>query len=501
MNAEQLKQSFLQENDINIFDIFAHLYLYCDPIFNTIRLKLAEEKVFRDVDQRARELKDSILPPKRNALAPIDRRSRTSLASSLCFNGSQSDFDLGCFALLRAIDDTYDNMGARSTSISNFPTTSQCLNLDISMASVYTKRPSPLYRLVQQMITDRSEKGIGCGPLRTGRDMGDYLRDYVYNLVCLSLPAGYDVDLSGLDSSVRLCFPDNLTECRIALVPLISQISQLRTEFFEPDSQNKIPFLILGLNETDRIVDQALAVLKQLSGQGVTMVIFPELSVPKDVRRAISSGLKQGLFPSIKMVVVGSCHEQSGNEWYNIAYVFGPDGQLLWQQRKLQPYTLMHYEAKCLASSTEFPDYNSYEKICTTPRSIVFRDTPMGRMAVLICSDLLHPNGHRKLLFDAGVDCIAVPTMSADLEPHFVVAAEQFAIHSQAMILVSNVCALAREVAPPKASTEVKISFAFLPAYPSIWWRCCPMPSGACPSNECYTNFILQLGGWPSDFE
>ena len=41
MNAEELKRSLLQENDINIFDVFAIIYLYCEPRFNTIRPKLA----------------------------------------------------------------------------------------------------------------------------------------------------------------------------------------------------------------------------------------------------------------------------------------------------------------------------------------------------------------------------------------------------------------------------------------------------------------------------
>lgn len=499
-NADQLKQSLFQENNINIFDVFALLYLYCEPRFHTIRPKLADTDTFRHVSLHARKLQDSILPSARNALAPVDLRSRTLLASSLWPNNKQSNFDLQCFALLRAIDSTYDNMSVRSTNLSNFPTMPQHLNLNTEIALVYAKKPSPLYRLVQQVITHSSRKGERCGLLRTGRDVGDYLRDYVYNLACLSLPAGYDIDFGGLDSSVRLCFPDDLGNCRIALFPLIDQLSRMKIQFFELDSQNKRPFLVTGLTETDRVAEQTLAILGRLGEQGVTVVVFPELSLPEEVRRAISQGLKQSLCPSIKMVIAGSCHEQLGNEWYNAAYVFGPDGQLLWQQRKLQPYSLMRYEAKRLSSFANFTDYDLYERISTAPRVIVVRDTPMGRMAVLICSDLLRTDPHRKLLFDAGVNCIVVPTMSAALEPDFTIAAEQFAIHSQAAILVSNACAVAREAASYEGTTEAKVSFAFLPAYPSIRWCHCDIPPGQCHNLRCCEDFIIQLGSWPSNF-
>lgn len=501
MKAEELKQALLRENNINVFDVFALLYLYCDPRFNTICPKLKDIDTFRQVSLDARKLQDSILPSGRNALAPIDPKRRTLLASSLRPNSNQSNFDLQCFTLLDAIDSTYDNISARSTNLANFPTIPQHLNLNTEIALVYAKKLSPVYRLVQKVITRSSRKGEKCSKLRTGRERGDHLRDYVHNLACVSLPSGYDIDFSGLDSSVRLCFPDNLDNCRIALVPLVDQISQMKIQFFNLDSQNKRPFLITGLTETARIARQTLAILEQLSERGVTLVIFPELSVPEEVRRAISQGLKQSLFPSIKMVIAGSCHEQVGDEWYNTAYVLGPDGQVLWQQHKLQPCTLMSYEAKRLSSFANFADYDLYERISTAPRVIVVRDTPMGRMALLICSDLLHTDPHRELLFDAGANCIVVPIMSAVLEPDFTIAAEQFAIHSQATILVSNACAVAREAASYDGATGAKVSFAFLPAYPSIRWFHCDIPAGQCPNRQCCEDFIIQLGSWPSNFE
>lgn len=501
-NAEDLRRSITQENDINVFDVFAILYLYCEPRFNNIRQKLANIDIFRGVSLQVRTLQDSILPPVRNALAPINMRSRRLLASLLRPNENQDDFDLQCFTVLRAIDNNYD-MNAKSTNLLNFPTMRQHLNLNSGIALVHAKTPSPIYRMVQRLITrnSRTKKGVKCSRLRTGKDVGDYLRDYVYNLVCYTLPAGYDIDFGGLDSSIRLCFPD-LENCRIALFPFIDEISQVEMKLLNLDSQNKRPFLFTSLVDIDSAIERVLISLKQMSESGINVVIFPELCVPEKVRSAISNGLRQNQFPSIKMVIAGSCHERAGEEWHNTAYVLGPDGQLLWQQRKFQPYTLMRYEAERLKSLEDFAGYDSYENISTAPRVMVVRDTPLGRMVILICGDLLHTDPHRKLLFDLGVNFIAVPTMSMALKPDFTIAAEQFAIHSQSTTLVSNVCALTREVARYKnnADTEKQISFAFLPGYPSIHWCRCGIPSGSC-LNQCSRDFLIRLADWPKDFE
>ncbi len=497
-DVEDIIHSIIQEDNINIFDIFAILYLYCEPRFNGIRQKLANIDAFQQVNVQAHKLQDLILPPARNALATINLRDRKLISSSLLPNENQHDFDLKCYTVLRAIDITYD-MNARSTNQSNFTTIPQHLNLNPEIAFVYVKSFSPIYRMVQETITRNSRmiKGVKCSRLRTGKEVGDYLSDYIYNFVCCAVSPGYKIDFGGLDSSIRLCFPD-LENCRIALFPFIDEISQVEIRLLNVDSQNKRPFLLTGLMDIDKAIERTLAVLKQFNEKYINVVIFPELCVPEKVRNAITNGLQQNLFPNVKLVIAGSCHEGIGDEWYNTVYVFGPDGQLLWQQRKLQPYTLMRYEAERLPSFGNFAGYDSYENISTAPSLIVVRDTPLGRMAVLICSDLLHPDQHRKLLFDVGVNFVVVPAMSASLTPDFILAAEQFAIHSQATTLVSNVCALTREVAQYKAGSQ--ISFAFLPGHPSVHWCCCDIPSGKC-LNQCSEKFIISPMNWPIDFE
>jgi len=498
MNAKELKQLLFQENDINIFDVFAATYLYCDPRFHTIHPKLKQKEIYARVNLHVSELQNSVLPHPRSSLAPIDMKTRGRIFSSLSPNDDRDSFDLQCFTLLHAIDKNYDNMSARSSNLSNFPTMPQNLNLNTEFALVYTKKPSQIYRIIQRKISHYSRKRQKCGPLRTGGEVGDHLRAHVQNLACLSLPTGYYINFNGLDSSTRLTFPEDLTKCRIALVPLIDQTSCLQTRFFDLDSENKRPFLCTALAETDKVKTQALDVLQQLSEKHVTVVIFPELCMPQVVRNAICEGLQKNLFPNVRMVIVGSLHEELNGEWHNSAYALGSDGQVLWRQQKFQPYTMMNYQAKHLPSFAQFADHHIYENITTAPRVLVVRDTPLGRTAILLCGDLLSTDPHRNMLFDLDVNCIIVPAMSAVLAPDFTTAAEQFAIHSQATILLSNACAVVRENVSCGGTAETRISFAFLPAYPPIWWRHCQIPPGECPSHQCSENFILQLGSWPS---
>ena len=93
MNADEVKRSLFQESDINIFDIFAILYSYCEPRFHTIRPKLAQNEIYRRVSLNVRELQDSVLPHPRNSLAPIDMKTRRLISSSLYLNNNQDYVD------------------------------------------------------------------------------------------------------------------------------------------------------------------------------------------------------------------------------------------------------------------------------------------------------------------------------------------------------------------------------------------------------------------------
>ncbi|MBI4267571.1 MAG: hypothetical protein HY662_02170 [Chloroflexi bacterium] len=498
MDANELRQLVERQSTMNIFDIFAILYSYCgelkfDGIYKIVRQALINQNVEHHVSTL-----ENILPTQPNALEKLDASIRGLLVADLFDSNDLGSFDLQCWALLRAIDSKYD-MGPYSLKQSNFSTASQLLNINADLGRVYPKQSSPIFDMIQQRIKAWVPPPPKPSQLRRGIDFGHYLRDRLFNLACVNVPQGYELDFGVLDSAVRFCFPPNVNDVRIALVPLLDEIKQIKIELFALDADGKKPWRFTEFVEPRKVADEAIAALQRLSKKGVTLVIFNELCMPQIVREAIAEGLKSNLFPNVKMVVAGSFHEVVRGECYNVSHILGPTGQELWQQKKMQPNTLMHYEAKVIPVLADLAAYDSYENISCTPRVVSVRDTPVGRMVVLICSDLLHDDPYRQMLYDLNVNFIVVPSMSAKVIPDFPYEAEKFAIRSQATTIISNSCAMARELLP--ARNKVEVSFAFLPGFPPLRWFRCATPAGPCDNHQSCEDFVLQLGSWPEGFD
>lgn len=503
MQAEQLEQLMLQKNDINIFDIFAILYAYCNARFSAIERSLRQVDIYRAVESKALYFENTVLPPIERCLFPLDLESRTLLLSKLRNTDNQNSNELQFYAVLRAIDSAYGNMVAGSRNRWNFTELPPQLNLNTDLGRVYHKQPSPVYPLIERHFGEYFAPGRKANWIRKGIDVGvPNLRYYLDHFACLRNTNGYDVDFGVLDSSISQCFPADLAECRIGLVPLIDQFEQFDIKCFDLDSQNKTPFRFMGLKEPKRVANEAIAALKRLSDKGATIVILPELCVPGVVRKAIADGLKNDLFPNVKMVIAGSFHDQhqQGSDWCNIAYVLGPGGQQLWQQKKMQPYTCMHYEAQRISYLANLANSDLHEDISTSDPIIVVRDTPLGRMVVLICRDLLPNHVYQEILFDLGVNFICTPALCSTLEPEFTLAAYRFAVQSQAITLLSSACAPARE-SHAGINSLVKVSFAIFPGFPAVRWFYCDIPPGECTYRKCSDDFIVQLGDWPRRFE
>lgn len=483
-HPKQVRQLISSDANINIFDLFSVLYSYCDPIFTEIHRPLRRADIARDVERHSQVLENRALPSGNRDLTTLQQQTRSLLIKELGYDDDPIQFGMHCYAILRAIDRHYGYFAARNLNLANFSTLRPHLNLNTALGYVYYKLESPIYTL-------RNRKTF-----RTGRSKGIYLRDRLYNFVYLPVRVGYHVDFGVLDSMTRFCFPDDLTDYKIALIPLLDQVKQSKMECFGPDAEDTMSFLITGLEEQEKVMQEVLCVLGQLNDKGVTIVVFPELCMPEEVRNTIAQALRENKFPNIKMVFAGSFHDQVDHQWYNISHVLGPDGETIWKQYKLQPYTLMPYEANAIKALAEFSDYEYTENIdVPSPREIVIRDTPLGRMVIMICSDFLLRDPHKDILFDLCVNFIVVPAMSAQIDNDFLREAKNHAIYSQAFTVLSNTCAMPRECAHKKEK-EAKISFAYRPDHPAIWWYTCPICIGECTHRKCYEDFIIRIGDW-----
>lgn len=486
MQAEQIRNRVRLDVHINIFDVFAMLYFYCEPRFG--KGGLDPDSSYGRILEEATRLENTVLPSSLEAPEPLSADCRILLASAI---NSEREVELRLYAILKAIDNAYWGMSARSMNVGNFPLVAQELNLERDLGLVYPKSTSQLWRLTQK----------GGKPLRKGEDKGFYLRDSLHNLVCLRVPEGYHLDFGVMDASTRFCFPSELGDCKIAFVPLIDEIGKVEFGFRDSADPGVKLFRFDGLSDLEEIAERAVLLMRRASEMGAVVVLFPELCVPEGVRRRIAEGLRANLFPSVRMVVAGSFHEYNGVNWCNVAHVLGPDGQELWQQRKLQPFTFKSYEAKLVPSLAQLSDRDSREDIAVIPKVLAVRDTPLGRVAILICSDLLLPDPHRQMLVDLKVDFIVVPAMSIKLDENYELAAANFAVYCQATTVVCNCCALTREAARSRGdSSPIRVSFAYRPWYKPIWPLECKSHAGqptSCASQEGCKHFTIDLASWP----
>jgi len=487
---EEIMAQILNEPHLNVFDVFAILFLYCDPRFNAILDDIQGE--YPRIERIADQLANSVLPRHNLALDELDAGARKMIVSALEGLSNERFFAPKCFSLVRAIDIAYAELVLNHIEqFHRFSAIPMHLNLNHELGLVFLK---PISSLVPPIKDDQVT-------YRSGTEKETNIRDYLDNFLCLKVPEGYELDFQSLDFSIWQCFPKDPSALKIALIPLVDTTDQFIFDISGTDPKGNNLYRVLGLKDVVNVTDLALGGLKTANEEGAAVVIFPEFCIPPEIRDAIATGLRSRRFPSVKMVIAGSFHEKIGDRWHNIAHVLDAEGNEIWQQRKYEPNTIMKYQLKNYPSLATYASSNLKENIATSPRKIFVRETPIGRMVVVICSDLLlEDSWHRKLFKDIRVNLIIVPAMTAVLEPDFINAAEEFAEHCQALTIVSNACCLPRETKSLRGK-DIKISMAYYPPNPSKWWRCCNTMPGSCSYYNCLRDFILSLAGHPSGFE
>ena len=150
-----------------------------------------------------------------------------------------------------------------------------------------------------------------------------------------------------------------------------------------------------------QVVDLALA---GAAAEGVDMLVMPEMFLPgyntapdsaRDGWDAMLDRLR-GLIAGHKVGLTIGLSEFQGNQIYNAAMTFGPDGQTLANYRKVQ-----------LFGPREQALYQPGTRLTTF-------DFQGHKCALLICYDVEFPE-HTRALAQAGVQVILVPT--ANMEP------------------------------------------------------------------------------------
>jgi Carbon-nitrogen hydrolase len=169
--------------------------------------------------------------------------------------------------------------------------------------------------------------------------------------------------------------------------------------------------------EIERALDEA-------RDQKVTVLIFPELSVPPALMARIQSVLAaRGRHGHPMLTLCGLCHVRQGNGLdVNEAVLLGPDGTELHRHRKLTAFTAGD-------------EYACGERVLTGETVTVIYSA-FGNLATLICLDLFHPVV-RPAIERSQANVLMVPSLSPKTSAHLT-AGGVFAAHQLASTFVCN---------------------------------------------------------------
>lgn len=191
---------------------------------------------------------------------------------------------------------------------------------------------------------------------------------------------------------------ESLQKLRIALAPYDSGFIP-EIVAYERTAEKKIPFRYSRIKKPSlKVMTQKVeAVLTSARDNEADILIFPELSVDQDAFTKIRGFLAMNNAPDqIKLVVAGSFHfERDLGGYENRATMLDWQGNIVWRHHKLQRYMLRSAEIEgsphkdvLLELFQAGPDDDLEENI-HTDYPLSFADTPIGRMATLICLDYL----------------------------------------------------------------------------------------------------------------
>ncbi|HVX20970.1 MAG TPA: hypothetical protein VHB02_06465 [Acidimicrobiales bacterium] len=167
------------------------------------------------------------------------------------------------------------------------------------------------------------------------------------------------------------------------------------------------------------VLDNIMRILEFVGGCGVGLVVLPEGVLSGAIKQTVETRWRS-LDPAVQptIVVPGSTWEPSGDEEVT-------NQATVWAVNKADMPDKGHWHRKFeRVRKTKGPLYPAHlERLSDTPRSITVHVLAGGmKLAMLICRDLLNPAATR-LLEDLGVDVLAVPSLSSNVQPMAEVAA------------------------------------------------------------------------------
>jgi predicted amidohydrolase len=200
----------------------------------------------------------------------------------------------------------------------------------------------------------------------------------------------------------------------VAFAPLIDDLADL---VFTPidDAGGRRAFRVSLVDEHE-VIERARRCITEASSQGVDLLVLPELCLSPAAQQALARHIEQAtnraFYPVV--VVAGSAHtpcETAHGCFHNRALVFDNTGTEVLRHNKLFPYVISVTEQGRYGLADALGELPREEDIVATPRHLEILESPLGRLAVLICEDLSRDQIFGPLADKLELDWIIVPVM------------------------------------------------------------------------------------------
>ncbi len=176
----------------------------------------------------------------------------------------------------------------------------------------------------------------------------------------------------------------------------------------------------------------------------VDILIFPELSIDHDTFTDLCDMLcMQNRPDNIKLIVAGSFHKERPQGGYvNQSVMLNWKGDIIWTHCKQNPFKLTEHAIEKSSNCDEIRKVfgiqagQSLVEDVHTDFPITFFDTPIGRMATLICLDFIH-NKTIEILSRISCDYFFVPAMTPKIDD-FITEAQN--VYSKKFHILSACC-------------------------------------------------------------
>lgn len=234
--------------------------------------------------------------------------------------------------------------------------------------------------------------------------------------------AYYDVSYNSLTGgSVERLNRSNIGNLKIGFLPGDFNFEDYHWNYdnnVDDDFNEEIYFHFDKVMDQTAYYDKVIKAVKEILKQNPDIIILPELFAPEDLQRKILDVVKdekrrlqnQNQNLNTFLVLPGSFHFFEGGKIYNRSLISTGNGQILFEVNKMNKFKILRND-KNEGALECFKDKEGIEKISFEKREIQLIETPIGRIGIFICVDLLNFN-IEEILIDRHVDLIFVMTMT-----------------------------------------------------------------------------------------